>query len=235
MMNSTFIQPVRHGLILGVLTLILGSSWAVYMATHHEKLHGGFEAQMAQQQQAHAKADMQAMMQDMGMGDMNMGGLVEGEASSERPSHHDAANETEPHQHKEGAGHAHHAGHQHSHSGSLATDAMQRLVRGHIHAMGLGILVCVLLLIVALTSLKDIWKKALGWSFGLGAVLYPPAWIIMGFRTVELGPEAAEASIMWLFGPAVIMLVGSLVVVFVILIFEQIGLNKNIFLRWMFD
>jgi len=112
---------------------------------------------------------------------------------------------------------------------------MQRLVRGHIHAMGLGILVCVLLLIVALTSLKDIWKKALGWSFGLGAVLYPPAWIIMGFRTVELGPEAAEASIMWLFGPAVFLLVGSMLAVFFILLLEQTNLKNTSLFKWAFN
>ena len=28
---------------------------------------------------------------------------------------------------------------------------------------------------------------AFGWTFGLGALLYPPAWILMGFCTVKLG------------------------------------------------
>ncbi|MDX8380898.1 MAG: hypothetical protein R8M14_02160 [Ghiorsea sp.] len=229
-MNTSILNTVRYGLILGVFSLILGSSWAVYMATHHEQLHGGFEAQAAKQQQAHAKADMETMMQDMGMGDMLMG-----EATSGTHSHHDSANETEPHQHQESAGHAHQAGHQHSHSGSLATDAMQRLVRGHIHAMGLGVLVCVLLLVVALTSLKDVWKKTLGWSFGLGAVLYPPAWIIMGFRTVELGPEAAEVSIMWLFGPAVGLLFGSMVALLIALMVEAMDCQRHKVFSFLFQ
>jgi ABC-type nickel/cobalt efflux system permease component RcnA len=175
---------------------------------------------------------MQTMMQDMGMGDININDLGADEASS--ATHHHAANEEEPHQHQESAGHAHQAGQQHSHSGSLATDAMQRLIRGHIHAMGLGVLVCVLLLIVALTSLKDTWKKTLAWTFGLGAVLYPPAWIIMGFRTVELGPEAAEASIMWLFAPAVLLLVASMLGLFFILLLEQTNLKNKSLFSWAF-
>jgi len=66
-------------------------------------------------------------------------------------------------------------------------------------------------------------------------VLYPPAWVIMGFRTVELGPEAAEASIMWLFGPAVGLLIGSMIALLVVLLLEQLGLkNKPLFL-WAFD
>jgi len=229
-MNTGLLNTVRHGLILGVLTLILGSSWAVYMATHHEGLHGGFEAQVAQQQQAHVKAEKQSMIQDMGMGDMLMG-----ETSSETHLHSNAVNDTEPQDHKDSAGHTHEAGHQHSHSGSLAMDAMQRLVRGHIHAMGLGVLVCVLLLIVALTSLKDFWKKTLGWTFGLGAVLYPPSWIIMGFRTVELGPETAEASIMWLFGPAVGLLLGSMVTLLIVLMVEAVVGQRNKIFSFLFQ
>jgi len=220
-MHINMINPVRHGLILGLITLIFGALWAAYLATHHEQIHGGFEAQVQAQQAEKQEAYLQAMTEELNMDDMN---AMDAEDRQEGPI---------PSEHEHQAGHAygaqghgaagHGAGEQHSHSGSLATDAMQRLLRGHIHAMGLGVLVCVLLLVVALTKLKDTWKKLFGVTLGLGAVLYPPAWIVMGFRTVELGPEAAEASIMWLFGPAVGLLLGSMIALLLVLIIEGLG------------
>jgi len=218
-MGMQVISTVRHGLILGVAALVMGALWAAYMATHHEKLHGAFE----QQQQA------QKIMKDMTMGAMNEAGMGHTHSSQASVNHH----ESQPDTRQEGGGHGGNA--QHSHSGSLAKDAMQRLLRGHIHAMGLGVLVCVLLLVVAFTSLKDVWKKVFGLTFGVGAVLYPPAWVIMGFRTVELGPEAAEASIMWLFGPAVGLLIGSMIALLGVLLLEQFGLKSKSLFSWAFD
>jgi len=229
-MGMQVISTVRHGLILGIVALMMGGLWAVYMATNHETLHGAFE----KQQEAIQQQQTQKMMQDMTMDGMDAMGEAEmGHThGSEMPANH---HESAPDMHQEGGGHAHGANKQHSHSGSLAKDAMQRLLRGHIHAMGLGVLVCVLLLIVAFTSLKDVWKKVFGLTFGLGAVLYPPAWVIMGFRTVELGPEAAEASIMWLFGPAVALLIGSMAALLVVLLLEQFGLKDKSLFSWAFD
>lgn len=120
--------------------------------------------------------------------------------------------------------------HQHSHSGDLATDAMQRLLRGHIHFMGLGALAASLLLVTAFTSLRACWKRALGWSFGIGALAYPPAWILMGFRTVSLGAEAAEASVMWLFAPAVGLILLSMSALLAVLIIEWFGWQRK---RWL--
>lgn len=57
----------------------------------------------------------------------------------------------------------------------------------------------------------------------------------MGFRTVELGPEAAEASIMWLFGPAVGLLIGSMIALLVVLLLEQLGLKNKSLFSWAFD
>lgn len=121
-------------------------------------------------------------------------------------------------------------GHQHSHSGDPATDAMQRLLRGHIHFMGLGALAASLLLVTAFTSLRACWKRALGWSFGIGALAYPPAWILMGFRTVSLGAEAAEASVMWLFAPAVGLILLSMSALLAVLIIEWFGWREK---RWL--
>jgi len=228
-MNVSILSTVRHGIILGIVALIMGALWAAYMATNHERLHGAFEAQQATIQLKYK----QKMMKDMSMDDMSGMGHEHGVDVGE--NHHGEKAEAGHNNHKEDGGHAHGVNKQHSHSGSLAKDAMQRLLRGHIHAMGLGVLVCVLLLIVAFTSLKDVWKKVFGLTFGLGAVLYPPAWVMMGFRTVELGPEAAEASIMWLFGPAVALLIGSMAALLVVLLLEQFGLKDKSLFSWAFD
>jgi len=205
-MHHDLLSPIRHGLIMAILAMILGALWAGYMASQHERLHAGFEAQEAQMQPAQIEHLLEGMSKD---------------STDTGYSHsHDApppADAAEPAPSE-----------QHSHSGSLAKDAMQRLLRGHIHFMGLGVLAAVLLLITAATSLKPCWQRLLGWSFGLGALAYPPAWILMGLRTIELGPEGAEASVMWLFGPAVALLLASLTAVLAVLLLEASGLQQRI-------
>jgi len=223
------LSPVHHGIAMGLLALICGGVWAGYIATHHESLHGGFEAAEASIKQAQAKA----AMADMDMNAMSM--AHEHDAGS--ADHHDepAPSSHGGEGHHAGGGHGHANGEQHSHSGSLATDAMQRLLRGHIHFMGIGLLAILMLVLVASTSLKPCWKKVFGWTFGLGALMYPPAWILMGFRTVELGPQAAEASVLWLFGPAVGLLIGSLIALFVVLAMECTRLRNSSAFGWAFE
>ncbi len=216
-------RPVYHGMALALLALIFGALWAAYMATHHESLHGAFETQEA----TIKKTEMNHFMQDMSMDNMIMGDAHAAAGTLAGHSHAGAAHDT--------AGHSHAGGAQHSHSGSLAKDAMQRLLRGHIHYMGIGMLAIVMLILVAATTLKSCWKHVFGWTFGLGALLYPPAWILMGFRTVELGPQAAEASVLWLFGPAVGLLVGSLIALFAVLAIESTGLKNSNLFQWAFD
>ncbi len=217
-MNKSLVDPIRHGLVMAVAALVFGALWAAYIATHHEQLHGGFEAEEAQAQ----KAEMQHQMKDLNMDMMSM-------------NHAHAAGAPDDHHATQGQDtDAHATGNQHSHSGSLAKDAMQRLLRGHIHFMGIGVLAAVLLLITAFTSLRSCWKKTLGWTLGIGALAYPPAWILMGFRTVELGPQAAEASVMWLFGPAVGLLLGSMGALLGVLLLETTALNEKKIFQFLF-
>jgi len=216
---NKIITPVRHGLLLAVTAMICGVLWAAYLATQHEQLHGGFE-----KQEAALKA--KEMQPQMDMKGTSLGMLLTNKLIPQAYAHGDEAHGAKQSSVSEN-GDQHTAKHQHSHSGSLAMDAMQRLLRGHIHWMGLGILSAVMLLIVAFTSLKPGWKKTLGWIFGIGTLAYPPAWILMGFRTVTMGPDAAEASVMWLFGPAVGLLLASLIAVFGILLFEMTGWHAN--------
>ncbi len=204
------LAPVRHGLLLSILALILGIGWAGYLALNHERLHGGFEQQeQAARQKAHASRAISVIP------------LLDAVIPLAR-AHGDELHVPTIPSHEQAA-----STHQHSHSGSLAGDAMERLLRGHIHWMGLGILSAVLLLIVAITSLKCGWKRLLGWTFGIGALAYPPAWILMGFRTVRLGPEAAEQSVMWLFGPAAALLLASLATTLAVLALEACGCQRR--------
>ena len=215
---QTSLNPVRHGLALAVLALITGALWAAFLAVNHEQMHGDFE----QQEQTIRHESVKNAMHDMSMDSMNL--------------EHGVASAATTHSHASGDAQAHAAKGQHTHSGSLASDAMQRLLRGHIHFMGLGVLAAVLLLITAFTSLKPGWKKLLGWTFGVGAMAYPPAWILMGLRTVELGPQAAEASVMWLFGPSVGLLLASMSAVLGILVIEIFSLQSRIpFLSVFFE
>jgi len=214
-MNETqqALASIRHGLLLSILALILGIGWAGYLALNHERLHGGFE-----KQEKTAHREVHTSMASPGSPLLN---AVVPLAMAHGDGPHSPETTPAPDEDAMPA-------HQHSHSGSLATDAMQRLLRGHIHWMGLGILSAALLLIVAFTSLRPVWKSLLGWTFGLGALAYPPAWILMGFRTVRLGPEAAEQSVMWLFAPAAGMLLTSLIAALAVLALEACGCQQRL-------
>jgi len=122
------------------------------------------------------------------------------------PSHAAHSHEHSAHDHDEQVQEAS----EHLHAGSLEDEAMERLLRGHIHFMGVGLLAVVLSLVMAQAPVSVGWKKAVAWAAGLGAVLYPPSWILMGLRTPALGAEAAEESVAWLFVPAVGLLLASL-------------------------
>jgi len=212
------LMPVRHGLLMAVSALLLGVLWAAYLATHHEQLHSGFEAK----ESAIQAQGMHERMQDMQMDGMSLDHTHASDVAAGNHDHGSNGNGATTHK-------------MHSHSGSLAGDAMQRLLRGHIHFMGVGLLAMIMLLLVAFTSLKPCWKKIFGWTFGLGTLLYPPAWILMGLRTVELGPQAAEASVLWLFGPAVGLLLGSLVMILAVMIVDWSGLKKKPLFSWAFN
>jgi len=82
-----------------------------------------------------------------------------------------------------------------------------RLRRGHVHSMGLGLVTIVISLVLAFTSAADKIKTIAPVLAGLGGIIYPFAWIVMGYRTPSLGPNAAEASVMMIAGPGVALVV----------------------------
>ncbi len=82
-----------------------------------------------------------------------------------------------------------------------------RLRRGHLHAMGLGLVTIAVSFIIAFTSAPDRIKTAASVFSGLGGIIHPFAWIVMGYRTPALGPNGAEASVVTIAGPGVVLIV----------------------------
>ena len=96
--------------------------------------------------------------------------------------------------------------HQHfegGHDSPIMELAHTRLKRGHLHAMGLGLLAIAISFIFAFTTAPDRIKTAASILTGLGGLIYPFAWIVMGYRTPGLGPNAAEASVTIIAGPGI--------------------------------
>lgn len=81
--------------------------------------------------------------------------------------------------------------------------AHKRLVRGHLHAMGLGLVTIAISFILVFTSAADKIKTIAPVLTGLGGLIYPFAWIVMGYRTPSLGPGPAEESVTMIAGPGV--------------------------------
>ena len=113
------------------------------------------------------------------------------------PGHHGAVSEAD-----EGNGKPH--------DDSVSEEAHEMLAKGHVHAMGLGLLTICVSLILALVCLPG-WLKTLGSIFaGAGGLLYPFSWIIMGYRLPAVGMEAAESSIMPIVGISILLVLGGL-------------------------
>ena len=106
-----------------------------------------------------------------------------------------------------------HAASEHLHAASLDEEAMERLMRGHVHWMGVGLIALAGSLALAAMGAPSSLRRAGAWLLGVGAVAYPFAWILMGLRTPQLGAEAAEASVAWLFVPAVGAVAAGIVLV----------------------
>lgn len=180
------IKPVRIGLILGLASLLFGISWVVYITAGHEDIHEALD-----------RASISA------------GSEVELPHESHDDGHnHDEAYEGEA---SEGGG----AEEQHHerpavHDDPVMEEAHRMLAKGHVHAMGLGLLTLCVSLVLSLVCMPR-WLKTLGSvSTGVGGLLYPFSWIIMGFKLPALGMEAAESSIMPIVGISVLLVSGGL-------------------------
>ncbi|MBI5345352.1 MAG: hypothetical protein HZB83_08500 [Deltaproteobacteria bacterium] len=203
------IRPVRHGMLIGLLGLIFGIGWAFYLVLGHEGIHQGMEKRAA--------AAYGAIERDP-QGDIKAQGHEDARSHEEKDRGTEKAN---AHVHKDGAHHQHDAGkndmdkamsstamrHKEAkislHGSPLMEIAHTRLARGHLHAMGLGLATILISLLLAFTTASERIKTAASVLTGLGGLIYPLAWIVMGYMTPTLGPEGAESSVIFIAGPGV--------------------------------
>lgn len=195
-------QELRHsgiGILLGLLCLLFGISWAVYLTANHDSIHRQLEA------------TERAALEEKFV--INTGGGHEGHGAGhgaqEETAHDDhSAQMHEGHGEpardtasgrdkersdikKEPAGRAE-AGFEH---GPVMGVAHERLTKGHLHAMGLGTLTIIVSLLLAFIPATPRAKTLAAACVGTGSFFYPLAWIVMGFRTPVMGGLAAQESV----------------------------------------
>lgn len=90
--------------------------------------------------------------------------------------------------------------------------AIKRLGMGHSHSMGLGLLTIAVSFILAFTTAPDRLKTGGSLVSGLGGIIFPVAWIIMGCKTPALGIDGAHAAVTPLAGIGVILVLSGLII-----------------------
>ncbi len=167
-MTELTIKPVRYGIIIGLLGLLLGISWAFWLVLGHERIHRSLEKSFVERKEVHM--DMMNEGQQM---------MQPGE---------------DKHQHGEGM-----------HDSPIMELAHKRLVRGHLHLMGLGLVSVVVSLILSFTGAPPLFKTVTSVLMGIGGIVYPAAWIVMGYMSPRLGADGAEAYVTLIAGPGVLL------------------------------
>lgn len=172
-----FLRPVGVGLVLGLLSLFFGVFWAINLTVNHEKIH--------------------QRLSDSAFA------VIEGKFVINSAQGHDhGAHDHSSHDHgassmhvDSGGSSAEEMGGMNGHDTALMAAAHERLSRGHLHAMGLGLLTICVSLLLSLIKAPVKMKTLASACAGIGGFFYPFAWIIMGFRTPSIGAEAAADSV----------------------------------------
>lgn len=187
-MDSQRIKPVLLGAFLGTLCVLFGISWAIYLVVNHDGIHKRLEQGMKAREAAMAPA---LVDKPASKTHLHEDGAVH-EHVSQPKTHHGEDQPEEAHGHNAlSGGKDNDDGHKH-HSGNLPEEAHKRLARGHAHWMGLGILAICLSLMLAFLD-APLRVKTIGSAMtGIGAIVYPVSWIVMGFKTTALGIEGAQ-------------------------------------------
>lgn len=198
------LKPVAIGLLLGLLSVIFGIFWAVYLTVSHEDIHRGLEAD------ASASLEEKFVINSASNGH---------DHSSHGAEKDDIAEQAEANAHD----HSAHGTQQSfgAHESPLMEAAHERLTRGHIHAMGLGVMTIAVSALLAFIPAPLRLKTFASACIGTGGIFYPLAWIVMGFRTTASGMAAAQESVL------------PMVALSVFLVFAGIILTLIFLLRWM--
>lgn len=221
-MSARLKDELRHagvGILLGLLGLVFGISWAVYMTVNHEGIHRKLlQAQISSIEEKFV---------------LNSGAGGAGDAGGAGHAGHDGHSAKAPAQAADDySGHSGHAEHepeaavperdgqpdqidlmrreldqikqdiakrastQGRHGSPEMAEAYQRLARGHVHAMGLGVVSVAVSMLLAWLPASPRSKTFASACVGTGSLFYPLSWILMGMRTTALGSAGAEASVL---------------------------------------
>lgn len=187
---NEIIKPVCYGILVGLFGLVFGICWAFYLVLGHERIHKSLEERAVKSQERHS------LIQLLEPATAN---AHSGEGHEEHMSGmQDMGGENQHGATKEMATHS-----MDEHDNPVMAMAHQRLTRGHIHSMGLGLVTIVIALILAFTSAPGKIKIIAPVLTGIGGLIYPFAWIVMGYRTPSLGPGPAEVSVTMIAGPGI--------------------------------
>ena len=223
------IRPVRPGILIGLIGILFGISWAVWLVFGHEKIHSSLEASRAALQQPwqeaglHAENQIKSVKHEHNDGKEHMPIKKEAAVQEDHPQrgeeHMQVKNETVAQENPPQRGHGT------GHDNPLMELAHTRLVRGHLHAMGLGLGAIIISVVLSFTSAQAWIKTTASLFAGIGGLIYPLAWIVMGYRTPSMGPELAEASVTLIAGPGVALFVTG-VLAAVIFILKDIMMKR---------
>ncbi|MBI5560510.1 MAG: hypothetical protein HY883_04485 [Deltaproteobacteria bacterium] len=184
------LRPVSIALLIGLITFVFGILWAVVLVTQHERIHGIF-VESLESRKVSSGAGSGSTMAFAREGAEGGGGKMEMEM--ENPP-------------------------QEEHENPLIEEAHERLTRGHIHWMGLGLVTIAVSLLLAFLNSPPGVKTVASLLTAVGGFFYPLNWIIMGFRTPSLGSEAAQDSVMFTAGPTIFfVLAGVLITIYCLL------------------
>ena len=103
------------------------------------------------------------------------------------------------------------------HDGPVMEAAHERLVRGHLHAMGLGTIAVVISLLLAFLGGPAWLKIVASAALGIGGLVYPFSWIVMGFRTPSLGISGASESVFPIVAASAPLVLGGLFITLILI------------------
>ncbi len=205
------LRPVSIGLILGTVGLLFGILWAMYIVVGHEAIHARLSSSIV------TAPDVP----------------VVNEPASVEGGHHEAGHHEDVDSKGASGGHSHKTsmpakGHSHGpaaaegtisgHDSPVMEAAHERLTRGHLHAMGLGTIAVVISLVLAFLGGPNWIKTIASASVGVGGLIYPLSWIIMGFRTPALGIEGAHESVFMIVAASAPLVLGGLGITLVLIV-----------------
>ncbi|MBI4745691.1 MAG: hypothetical protein HY786_03900, partial [Deltaproteobacteria bacterium] len=184
----------------------------------HERIHKSLEKSVVEGKEAHTLIDI--------LGPDNAQAHTGSKAVQDEHDHGQSSNSEDAHRHEEEGkpllkdedmdmmsegqnmmqtGEDKHQHGEGMHDSPIMELAHKRLVRGHLHLMGLGLVSVVVSLILGFTSAPPLFKTIASVLTGIGGIIYPAAWIVMGYMTPRLGPDGAEAYVTLIAGPGVLL------------------------------